>query len=284
MTDIDQFESAFKAAVKTPFALENIQLNSIMVITDLDSTAAERLTQGLHTFLDTTAASAAWTVVTNEGFATVSGLLELVQKQAPDLICTYRNLRIPSSEHPYSLGVYVDVLTQTSIAPVMLLPHPKALSDAESGSQNTKSVMAITDHVTGDHRLVSYAAHFTEPGGTLYLTHIEDEAVFERYMTTIGKIPDIDTETARQMILQQLLKEPCDYISSCRKVLEANQVRLIAEQLVVLGHHLTDYTRMISEHAVDLLVMNTRDEDQLAMHGVAYPLTIELRQMPLLLL
>jgi len=30
--------------------------------------------------------------------------------------------------------------------------------------------------------------------------------------------------------------------------------------------------------------MNTKDEDQLAMHGLAYPLAIEVRSIPLLLL
>jgi hypothetical protein len=30
--------------------------------------------------------------------------------------------------------------------------------------------------------------------------------------------------------------------------------------------------------------MNTKDEDQLAMHGLAYPLAIELRTIPLLML
>ena len=38
------------------------------------------------------------------------------------------------------------------------------------------------------------------------------------------------------------------------------------------------------EHGVDLVVLNTKDEDQLAMHGLAYPLAIELRQIPLLML
>jgi hypothetical protein len=30
--------------------------------------------------------------------------------------------------------------------------------------------------------------------------------------------------------------------------------------------------------------MNTKDEDQLAMHGLAYPLAVELRDIPLLML
>jgi CheY-like chemotaxis protein len=40
----------------------------------------------------------------------------------------------------------------------------------------------------------------------------------------------------------------------------------------------------VGSHSVDLLVMNTKQDDQLAMHGVAYPLCIELRDTPILML
>jgi hypothetical protein len=51
-----------------------------------------------------------------------------------------------------------------------------------------------------------------------------------------------------------------------------------------MGHHVSDCREIIDQHAIDLVVMNTKDEDQLAMHGLAYPLAIELRDLPLLLL
>ncbi len=41
---------------------------------------------------------------------------------------------------------------------------------------------------------------------------------------------------------------------------------------------------LIDEHKVDLLVMYAKDEDQLAMHGRTYPLAVELRHIPLLML
>jgi hypothetical protein len=41
---------------------------------------------------------------------------------------------------------------------------------------------------------------------------------------------------------------------------------------------------MVEENEADLLVMHTKDDDQLAMHGLAYPLAIEVRSIPLLLL
>ena len=79
--------------------------------------------------------------------------------------------------------------------------------------------MAIADHLTGDHHLVSYAARLTTKRGTLFLTHVEDEVIFARYMDVIGKIPSIETEAAREAILQQLLAEPHDYVGSCVEVL-----------------------------------------------------------------
>ena len=133
---------------------------------------------------------------------------------SPDLICTYRNLHHPARDYPYSLGVHVDVMTQATDAPVLLLPHPESSAFQSLDGQAIRSVMAITDRLTGDHRLVNYARLFAPRDGTLWLTHMEDEATWERY----------------------------------------------------------------------LLVLHTKDEDQLAMHGLAYRLTVELREIPLLLL
>ena len=56
------------------------------------------------------------------------------------------------------------------------------------------------------------------------------------------------------------------------------------EEIVMLGHHLEEHRRLIDEHRIDIVVMNTKDEDQLAMHGLAYPLAVELRHVPLLML
>ena len=51
-----------------------------------------------------------------------------------------------------------------------------------------------------------------------------------------------------------------------------------------MGHVLSLYRSLIIDHEIDLLVMNTKDEGQLAMHGTAYSLSVELEEIPLLLL
>ncbi len=144
--------------------------------------------------------------------------------------------------------------------------------------------MAMTDHLVGDHRLVNWGVRFTEAGGHLHLAHVQDQATFERFMAVIGRIASIDTEAARADIMERLLSEPRDYIESSRATLDGEGVSVTIESVVTIGHRLREYERLIEEHKVDLLVFNTKDEDQLAMHGLAYPLAIELRQIPLLML
>ena len=165
----------------------------------------------------------------------------------------------------------MDVLTQATTTPVLVVPHPERPEFQRLAVRRPKSVMAMTDHLTGDHRLVNFAAHFTEAEGTLSLSHVEDDTTFERYMEAISKISTIDTDTARQEIRARLLKDPSDYIETCREGLAKSAPTLTVESVVTSGHHIREYQRLIEEHDVDLLVMNTKDEGQLAMHGLAYP-------------
>ena len=219
-------------------------------------------------------------------FTSIQQLLDRVDQHDVDLICTYRNLHTPAADHPYSLGGYIDVLTQATDTPTLLLPSLEVLATANPSplADGTRHVMVITDHLAGDHQLVSRAAHFVTDDGELILSHIEDQRAFDKYIGAIEKIPDLDSEIARQTIRQQLLAEPVDYIESCRRVLEERGVGFTIRPLVSFGNKLDDYRRLILEHHVDLLVMPTKDDDQLAMHGVAYPLVVELRQIPILLL
>lgn len=286
MSNIDQFESVFRAADKPVFHHQPIEVERILVVTDGDAEdcllfqrRAERVLRALLRQTDPV-----WTLFQSSDFKAVQELIERIEHLRPSLILTYRNLKISADEHPYSLGTFVDVMTQATTIPVMLFPRTIIDPNADGNWDDSNSVMAITDHLAGEDRLVSYAAQLTEPHGKLFLMHVEDQATFERYMRTIEKIPSIDTDSAREEILDQLLKDPTDYIQSCAKVLQENAIPLEVIPHVTIGHIMHDYRRLIDEHAVDVLVMNTKDDDQLAMHGLAYPLSVELQDTPLLLL
>ncbi len=285
MTKIDQFQSAFLAADKTALQYEKLAVEHVLVVSDLDGDAAAALSTQVRSFLSVVDGDGTrWSRLDGGGFSSVKQLLDTVDELAPDLVVTYRHLHSSAWQWPHSLGEYLDVLTQANSIPVVVLPHPDASRALPHTLKRTERVMAITDHLSGDDRLVNYALGFTEAGGRCWLTHVEPQAGFDHYLDVISRIPEIDTESARELIAKQVLKGPRDYIASCRRQMVEQHLPCEIGEIVTMGRRLGEYRRLITEHRVDLLVINTMDDDQLAMHGLAYPLAVELRQVPLLML
>lgn len=284
MTNIDQFESAFRAADKQTFKLEPPAIERGLILTDLGAEDGALLAGKVQDWLRPVLGEISWERVDGDGFATPKDVLDLVEAKRPQLVVTYRNLKSEAWQWPFSLGEHLDVLCGAADTPVLVLPHPEAGRALEHAGQDTNSVLAMTDHLAGDARLVNYAVKFTQDKGELRLVHIEDQRVFDRYLDVISKLPEIDTETARNGLLERLLKEPADYIDSITQALAGGGRDLQISSLIKLGQHLGEYRELIEAQQVDLVVMAARDEDQLAMHGLAYPLAVELRQVPLLLL
>ncbi len=286
MTNVDQFESMFRSATREVFHHKRIEIDSVLVVTDRDDTGAGDFGDQARNFLRVISgdANVRWRDVAGSEFTTAGELLALVESAGPDLICTYRNLHSGAWRWPYSLGTHLDLLTQHTGIPIMVLPHPDAERSADHALTDTDTVMAITDHLAGDERLVNCALRFTQSGGTLWLTHVEDEHTFDRYIGAISKIATIDTDEASKALQEQLLKDPEEYIRGCVEVLRREGAPVNIESLTTFGSHLAEYKKLIDEQEVDLLVLNTKDQDQLAMHGIAYALAVELRHVPLLML
>ena len=284
MTRVDQFESAFRAADKPVFEFLQPVGERVLVVTDLRGASAIAFRDQVRDFLAVLGNGVQWDLDDGDSFDTIEMLLERVNERKPDLICTYRNLHSGAWRWPYSLGEYLDVLTQIVACPVLVLPHPRVTRTNGHTLQGTDIVMAVTTHMAGDTSLVNTAAGFTNDDGTLWLAHVEDEKGFGRFIDAISKIDAIDTDTARERIPAQMLKEPGDYIRSCREVIVTHRPTVHVQKIVTVGSRLTEFRRLIDKYSVDLLVMHTKDEDQSAMHGLAYPLAVELRETPLLLL
>lgn len=285
MTNLNTFESVFKAADKPVFAYAPVTLDRVLLVTDLTADEAGAMVPGLRQFLAAVDDGRNdWKVLGADDYANVKELLDQVEQYKPDLIVSWRHLRSEGWKWPFGLGEYLDVLVQATTAPVIILPHPDAGHALPHSVRDTDRVMAMTDHLAGDSRLVNAALAFTHAGGKCWLTHVESDHDFERYIEVISKIPSIDTEDARATIKARLLKEPRDFIGRCREAVEAERLPIEVEELVTTGHRLSEYRQLIEAQEIDLLVMYARDEDQLAMHGRSYPLAVELRQIPLLML
>lgn len=286
MSNIDQFESIFRSAVKDVFTYEPKPIQRILVITDMEAEAATAFSNRIQDYLAVLNKidNPSWQTLTGDQFLTIREMLTRIEDYKPDLICTYRNLHSKAWQYPHSLGTHLDVLLQDIDTPVLVMPHPDADYQAEHALNQTRTVMVVTDHLSDQHELVNYGTALTKKSGTLILSHIEDEQIFERYMNAISKIDTIETDNARERLLEQLLKEPTDYIQSCKQGLGQAGINVSVESLVAFGQSLNEYKQHIESKQLDLLVMNAKDDDQLAMHGMAYPLAVELRQIPLLII
>jgi hypothetical protein len=280
---VDQFESIFKRADKARFEYRRPEIRRVTLVTDLNATDTAALLQRVQKFLAALEPERSeWHALGEGDYDRKSDLLEQLLEHQSDLIVTSRNLRQADKKTLHSLGVYLDTLTQATQVPVLVLPdEPHCGADALSGTAN---VMVATDHLAGDARLISHAVRFVQAAGQVHLCHVEDDSVFAYYLDAISKIPAIDTAIAEQSLREQLLKQPADYIDHCIEVLHAERLTAKLHAHVLMGHRLRDYRRLIDQHGTDLLVLNTKDEDQQAMHGLAYPIAVEFRDIPLLML
>ncbi|HMR06512.1 MAG TPA: hypothetical protein PKA88_12065 [Polyangiaceae bacterium] len=284
MLKLDEFASVFKSASKRRFEAREVSLGRVLVVTDLSAEDTRLFTSDLKQFLSVVGDDAEFLEMSGDEFDNVGQTLERVERDRPDLIVAYRNVKGRAKHFPFSLGSHVDVLTQATSTPVLLVPLPDEAGRLSSRCENTDRVMVLTDHLTGSDALVSYGQHITQTGGTLCLAHLEDDKILARYMEVISKIPSIDTDEAGVDIPEQLLKEPRDYVRSCQQALAVSRPDLKVDSVVRMGHHIADCQRLVEEYEIDVLVMNTKDEDQLAMSGLAYPIAVEFRELPLLLL
>ena len=286
MLKVDEFESVFRSAIKDTYQHQEITIKSALLVTDLDADHTEHLMNQVKVFCKYLGQpqNIDWNSASRNDFKSAEDLFELINRSTMDLIVTYRNLHSETWRHPFSLGEHLDVMLQKTEIPVLVIPHPKAGYARDHLLESCTSVMIVTDHLVNDHHLVQYGLIFINEEGRFYLSHIEDQTYFDRVIDVISKIPTIDTEDAKQKLGKQLLKEPTDYIKSVKTELDKLNRSIEVTPIVEFGHLLKDYLKHIDEKQVDLLVINTKDGDQMAMHGMAYPLAVEVRQIPLLML
>ena len=286
MANVDQFESIFRASFKERLQYRETHIRSIILVTDLDEQKSAALLNRIQSFLAVLGNrnELTWFTISGSEYGAAEDLLQVLQGYEADLICSYRNLHSTAWRYPHSLGEHLDVLIQQTEPPVLILPHPQAGYMAEHALRDTRDVMVVSDLVAINHDLVNYAAAFTEPDGTLFLSHVENERIFARYMDAIAKIDVIDTELARERLAEQLLKEPEEYFANCAEILAEHGLQFEVRSMVRFGVCLEEYRHQIESRKLDLLVMHARDEWQQAMNSVSYPLAVELRQIPLLMI
>ena len=282
---IDEFESIFRSADKPTFHFAPPQVEKILLMSDLSGQEAQRFEERVRQFVESgePGGTIAWESMHGEEPETRGELMEFVEAHSPDLIVTHRNLHDAIRDPHFGLGVYVQVLTQGTKIPVMVVP--RLWDEAfEKATEKLEDVMLVADRLVGDDRLVNWAVHFVNNSGVLFFTNVESQSEFERYMAVISRIPGIETEFAEREIRRELIKETVDYIKRCQQVLAKIKPNLQTKSIVTIGQTLPAYRDMLSRHHHKMLVMESEDEKQVAMRGLAYAMAIEFSDIAMLLI
>ncbi|MEM7605940.1 MAG: hypothetical protein AAF411_11355 [Myxococcota bacterium] len=285
MAHIDEFESMFRSASRSPFRLAAPEVAKVLAVGDLEQ--ADGYVAAVREFAEPMLAGAQLVLAPHDVLG-VEAMLRLVEDEAPDLIVTYRNLHSDGWRYKYSLGADLNALTRGTQVPVLVTPSPRAYPSMEWRSTLSDHVMVLDESLAGDDSreddgLLNWAALATREGGTLHLVHMEDDRVLERYLRAIGKIAALNTDAARETLPAQLLKEPRHYMKSVQAAFKEAGRSVTIREHVQLGHRVADYRVLIERGAIDLVVMRALEEDRIALGGASYSLAVALVETPLLM-
>ena len=105
MLKVDEFESAFRSAGRERFELQPLPVAKVLVVTDLAGEVAEQFVESSRRLLACLGPETAFAHVGEGDFSDSQGLLAAVEREQPDLICCYRNVRTDSWRWPFGAKV-----------------------------------------------------------------------------------------------------------------------------------------------------------------------------------
>ncbi len=128
MDKLDEYESVFRSSNKERFVYEGVSLHSAVLVTDLSKEQTQELhAKILRYFGDVHKGDKLeWVLWGREDYSDLRDLLEKLNDLNPDLVVTSRCLTEVDKNPPYSLGVYLDVLTQVTKYPILVLPDSQS--------------------------------------------------------------------------------------------------------------------------------------------------------------
>lgn len=282
LKNFDEFSSIFRRSMVPQFQFDTWKVSSACLIVDQNSTNSQSVIERLKTFSPALAEAHEWKTIQVDKSSTVESVEQQLAASLPDLIVTWRHL-CETQMHPHhSLGVYVDVLTQVVPRPILLLPG-ECSQGAEKLPPKCQNILIATDHAIQESRLIHQAVAMGGKEASIILGHVEDDLSYQRYLQAIERIPEINTEIAAEKLLSQLLHDADRFGVHVAEQLAEQYPDLTLKTETMLGHRVQTFRKLVESQQTDLLVMNTKDQDQLAMHGLAYSLSIELRDIAQLL-
>jgi hypothetical protein len=282
---IDEFESVFRSADKPLFHLAPPPVRRALVLSDREPADADAFEDRVRRYVESgdPDSTLEWQSWHGDVPDTRQAFVDRLNAYETDLVVTHRNLHDAIRDPHFGLGVYVHVLTQSTTVPVLVTPSPDS-PGFEQATESLGDAVLFSDHIEGDDRLVNWAVNFVSNSGALVLANVEPETTFRRYIHAIERIPGIQTDAAEERIGAELLKEAADYIAACRDRLAVDRPSLTTAAVVRMGDPLGVLRELLALHDRALVVMQSEDDRQIAMRGLAASAAVEFADVSMLLI
>ena len=277
MLKLDHFASVFRAADKDIISIPKYTLSKVLLVTDVSHEKSIEIWKRWEALFFQ---NVEVTILHGEESKDISLITQKVDASRCDLIISYRCLHSENWQYPHAIGSYVEVITQLTSTPVLLMPH--ILEDTQEYAP-PESIILISDDLTKEAELLGWACSFRGHKSRYTLVELENLAHFNRMLDAIAKIPQIDTEIAQEKIMSQLQKDSQEWVERSQALLEEWDRSPSLSRTQIAQSCMSSCVELVEKEKAELIVLNTKDEDQLAIHGLVYPFMVQFRHIPLLL-
>lgn len=277
MLKLDHFTSVFRAADKDIITIPKCEISKVLLVTDVSH---EKSLLIWGSWKKLFFGNVDVTILHGEESKDLSLITQKIEASGCDLIVSYRCLHSDNWRYPHAIGSYVEVITQMTATPVLLMPH--ILEEAQEYSP-PESIILISDDLTKEADLLGWACSFRSHSSRCTLVELENLTYLNRLLNTIAKIPQIDTEMAQEKISSQLQKDSQGWLERSQDILREWERPPSLKRVQIAQSCMTSCIELVEEEKAKLIVLNTKDDDQLAIHGLVYPFMVQFRNIPLLL-
>jgi hypothetical protein len=277
MLKMDHFASIFRAADKELLLISEVLLSKVVLVTDVSREESLEIWERWKGILPN---DVELVLFDQETSRSLSNLVQRIDTLGCDLIITYRCLHSDAWKYPFAIGSHVEVLTQVSSCPVLLMPDPRENMDPFT---DASLIMLMSGDLSQEGELVGLACGIRGKEAEIILTQLEDNFAMKRLLSLISKIPQIDTDVAERAIFERIEREAEEWVNRCSDLLSQRENPPKITHMLLHEPTIEDCVQLMRNTKPDMLVINTKDDEQLAIHGLAYPLMVQFRNLPLLL-
>ena len=278
---LDLFESIFKRAQRINFDYAPPVLDSVLILTSelAEAAPATLIERSLGVLNRPMPPIVARRSLSNDADELSIG--NLVLDLSPDLIVLQRHLLQGDHTWNRGFGGLVQSLIQHHSIPILVLPNHLTEPNESTGFT---TVAAVVDQPLNNNDLVNWASTFCNSPGALYLHHIEAEDQFERTMTAIERIPELNSQVARRTLKRELMQEADRFLQHCQLTLQQYRPDLSVQYSVDMTRVQHGYLSWLEQTKPDLIVLDTLDATRALNRGIAGVLSLQFTDLPFLLL